>query len=200
MTRVMLPGQHAWLRAAQAHTHCSRDHSIRHDHLRVRHSTGVRYRGVRWGEKHRHLYWLLAASSLLKIVLKTLKYSDCSCTLHNDAAFYKQPKNLNILPALFFVALSFPTGWGPGQLEMATIPTQQPFSHLPVPPGAPVLPCHWQWGSGHSSIPQGMALRNWPLLRKSYLQILGHEKSPGTGLLPNKAESYMWAIKRHLFI
>lgn len=75
-----------------------------------------------WGEKCRHLYWLLAASSLVKVVLKTLKYTDCSCTLLNGAAFYKQPKNSNILPALFFVSLSFPTGWGHGQLEVA-IPT-----------------------------------------------------------------------------
>lgn len=142
-----------------------------------------------WGENHRHLYWVLAASSLLKVGLKTPKEMDFSCTLLNGAAFYKQPKNLKILPAPFFVSLS---------LEVAILtPAFFPPPSFPRNPTATLsLPTRVR----SFLSPTGTALRNWPLLRKSCLQILGPEKSPGTGLLPNKAESYMRAIKRHLFI
>lgn len=148
MTCVMLPGQHAWLRAPQAHTHCSRDHSIRHDHLRVRHRLGSGTEG--WGEKRRHLYWVLAAPSLLKVVFKTLNYTDISCTLLNGAAFYKQLKNVKILSALFSVSLSLPTGWGHWQLEVAI-----PSPAFLAPSRTSLLPWHCNWGSAHSLIPTG---------------------------------------------
>lgn len=159
------------------HTHTAAGTIPQTEHLRLRHLAGLGCRG--WGEKRRHLYWVLAASGLLKVGLKTPEHMDGSCTLLHSAAFYKQPKNFNILPALFFVSLSLPSGRGHGQLEVAILtPAFFPPSSSPRSPTATLS-----------------------LLRKSScLQILGPEKSPGTGLLPNKAESYMWAIKRHLFI
>lgn len=168
----MLPGQHAWLRAPTA------AETIPSDMIILGLGTHLRSGTEGCSEKCRHLYRVLAASSLLKVGLKTPKDMDFSFTLLNSAAFYKQPKNFKILPAHSLCPCPSPLAEVLGSWRWPSL--HQPFPHHPVPPGT--------------------ALRNWPLLRKSCLQLLGPEKCPGTGLLPNKAESYMRAIKRHLFI
>lgn len=80
MTRVMLPGQHAWLRAPQAHTHTAAE-TIPSDMIISGLGTRPGSGTEGWGEKRRHLYWLLAASSLVKVVLKTLKYTAAALSL-----------------------------------------------------------------------------------------------------------------------
>lgn len=152
MTRVMLPGQHAWLRAPQAHTHTAAE-TIPSDMIISGLGTRPGSGTEGWGEKRRHLYWLLAASSLVKVVLKTLKYTDCSCTLLNGAAFYKQPKNLSILPALFFVSLSFPAGGGHPYTSLSpTFQFPQEPQCYPVTANegqvTPLAHREWLWGTG----------------------------------------------------
>lgn len=115
-----------------------------------------------WGENRRHLYWVLAASSLLKVGLKTPKEMDFSSTLLNGAAFYKQPKNFKILPACSLCPCPSPLAEALGSWRWPSL--HQLFLHLPVPPGAPLLPCHCQPGSGHSSHPQEQLWGTGPCL------------------------------------
>lgn len=108
-----------------------------------------------WGEKCRHLDRVLAASSLFKVVLKTLKYINFSCTLLNGAAFF-----ISSLKTLkFFLPCSMcpcPSLLAGAILTPAFFPLVNPLQTW-----------HCKPGPDHSSFPQGIALRNWPLLRKS---------------------------------
>lgn len=195
MNDMCYAGQHAWLRAPQANTHCSSDHSISHDHLRVRHSTGIRYRGVRWETQ--------------ALVLSTGSLQSVKGSIKNSKIHGWQLHSLMVLPfisSLKSLKFFLPCSLCPCHSLLAGIrgnwswpSLYQPF----FPPSSSLRsPCYPATANEGQVTPlsQGMALRNWPLLRKSCPQISGPEKSPGTGLLPNKAESYRQAIKRHLFI
>lgn len=65
---------------------------------------------------------------------------DSSCTLLNGAAFYKQPKNFKILPALFFCVPVTPRWQGPGAAGVGH-PYTSLFSTFQFPQEA-LLPYH----------------------------------------------------------